>query len=60
LKKLYVFLITYYKSFHPKNHFYEKMKMTKKRIVVFESFIIIGLFDCDHTQIQNCSIIRQE
>jgi hypothetical protein len=38
LKNLYVFFLTYCKIFHPKNPFYEKMKMTKKRIVVFESF----------------------
>jgi hypothetical protein len=51
LKKLYVFLITYCKIFHPENPFYEKVKMTTKRTVVLESFIIVGSFDCDHTQI---------
>jgi hypothetical protein len=49
LKKLYVFLITHCKRFHPKNPFYEKMKMTTKRIIVLESFVIVGSFDCDHT-----------
>jgi len=49
LKTLYGFLITYCKRFHPKNPFYEKMKMTTKRTVVLESFIIIGSFNCDCT-----------
>ncbi len=31
--------MTYGKRFHPKKPFYEKMKMTKKRIVVVESFV---------------------
>jgi hypothetical protein len=31
------------------NPFYEKVKMTTKRIVVFESFFTIGSFDYDHT-----------
>jgi len=50
LKKLYVFLVTYCKIFHPKSPFYEKVKMTTKRIVVIESFIIISSFDCDCAQ----------
>jgi hypothetical protein len=25
------------------------MKMTTKRIIIFESFVIFGSFDCDHT-----------
>jgi hypothetical protein len=49
LKKLYGFLITYCKRFHPKGPFYEKVKMTTKRIVVLESFIIIGSFNSDRT-----------
>ncbi len=49
LKKFYVFLITYCKRFHPKNPFYEKVKMTKKKTIVLESFVIIGSFNCDHT-----------
>jgi hypothetical protein len=52
LRKLYIFLITYCKRFHPKNPFYEKMKMTKKRVAFFESFVIIGSFDCDCTYVQ--------
>jgi hypothetical protein len=47
MKKLYVFLVTYYKRFHPKSPFYEKVKMTTKRTVVLESFVTIGSFDCD-------------
>jgi hypothetical protein len=44
--QLYVFLITYYKRFHPKIPFYEKMKMTKKkRTIVFESFVVVDSFD---------------
>jgi len=31
--------------------FYEKMKMTKKRIVVLESVVIVGSFDCERTHI---------
>jgi hypothetical protein len=49
--KLYVILITYCKIFHPKNPFYEKVKMTTKKIAVLESFIIVGSFDYDCTQI---------
>ncbi len=49
MKKLYVFFITYCKRFHPKNPLYEKMKMTKKKNVILESFVIVGSFDCDHT-----------
>ncbi len=30
LKKLYVFLVTYCKRFHPKNPFYENMKNDHK------------------------------
>jgi hypothetical protein len=26
------------------------MKMTKKKIRIFESFVTIGSFDCDNTQ----------
>ncbi len=29
--KLYIFLVTYCKIFQPKNPFYKKMKMTKKK-----------------------------
>jgi len=47
IEKLYVFLITYCKRFHPKNSFYKKVKMTTKKIIVFESFITIGSFDYD-------------
>jgi hypothetical protein len=38
------------KNIHPKNPFCEKVKMSKK-ITIFESFVIIGSFDCDCTQI---------
>jgi hypothetical protein len=38
------------KSF--KNSFYEKIKMFKKGPFVVESFITVGLFDCDHTQLE--------
>jgi hypothetical protein len=27
------------------------VKMTTKKIVVLKSFVIVGSFDCDHTQI---------
>jgi hypothetical protein len=50
IEKKYEFLITYCKIFHPKNPLYEKVKVTIKKIVVFESFVIVGSFDCDHTQ----------
>ncbi len=49
LRKLYVFLITYYKRFHPESPFYEKM--TIKRIILLESFVIFGSFEYDCTQI---------
>jgi len=49
LKKLYVFLVTYCKRFHPKSPFYEKVKMTIKKTTILESFIIVGSFDYDHT-----------
>jgi hypothetical protein len=35
-----------------KNPFYEKVKMFKKGPFVLESFIIVGLFDCDRTQLE--------
>jgi len=35
-----------------KNPFYEKDKMFKKDPFVVESFITVGLFDCDHTQLE--------
>jgi hypothetical protein len=50
LKKSYVSLVTYYKRFHPKSPFYEKVKMTTKRTIVLESLVTIGSFDCDCTQ----------
>jgi hypothetical protein len=31
LRKLFVFLVTYCKIFHPKYPFHEKIKMTKKK-----------------------------
>jgi hypothetical protein len=37
------------KDFIQKKSFYEKVKMTIKRIVVFQSFVIFGSCDCDHT-----------
>jgi hypothetical protein len=43
--QIYVFLIRYYKRFHPKFPFYEKVKMTKKRTIVFEAFVIVASFD---------------
>jgi hypothetical protein len=49
LEKNYLILITYCKRFHPKSPFYEKVKMTTKRITILESFITIGLFDYDRT-----------
>jgi hypothetical protein len=49
LKTLYVFLVTYCKIFHPKSLFYKKMKMTIKKIKIFESFITVGSFDYDRT-----------
>ncbi len=58
MRKLYVFLIRYYKIFHLKNPFYEKVKMTQKRIVVFEFFVTIGSFDCDHTPYYEWGIQR--
>jgi hypothetical protein len=40
------------KNIHPKNLFCEKVKMTKKKkTTIFESFVIIGSFDYDCTQI---------
>ncbi len=30
IEKLYIYLVTYSKNFHPKSPFYEKMKMTQK------------------------------
>jgi hypothetical protein len=51
LKKNYVFLVTYCKRFHPKNPFYEIVKMTTKKIVILESFVTVGSFDCDCTQL---------
>jgi hypothetical protein len=30
-KKLYVFLVTCYKQFHPKSPFYEEVKMIRKK-----------------------------
>jgi hypothetical protein len=50
-KKLYVFLVTYCKIFHPKNSFYEKMKITTKRTTVVESFVTIGSFDFNLTHL---------
>jgi hypothetical protein len=50
-KKLYVFFVTHCKRFHRKNVFYGKMKMTTKKIVVLESFVIVGSFNCDHNRI---------
>jgi len=58
-KKLYVFLVTYYKRFHPKSPFYEKMKMTTKRTVVLES-IIVGSFDCDRTMLKDPKYHKHE
>jgi len=51
LKKLYVFLITYCKRFHPKCPFYHKVTMTTKKIAILESFVIVDSFDCDCTQL---------
>jgi hypothetical protein len=48
---LKVFLITYCKMFRPKSPFYEKVKMTTKKTTTFESFVILGSFDCDCTQL---------
>jgi len=48
LRKNYVFLVTYCKRFHPKSPFYEKVKMTTKRIAILES-ITIGSFDSNQT-----------
>jgi hypothetical protein len=50
LKKLYEFLITYCKNFHPKSPLYEKVKVTTKRTAIFKSFVIVGSFHCDCTQ----------
>jgi len=50
LKKIYVFLVTYCKRFHPKSPFYEKVKRTTKRTTILESFVTVGSFNCDHTQ----------
>jgi hypothetical protein len=44
-----IFLVTYCKRSHPKNRFYEKVKMTTKRTTILESFVPIGSFDCDCT-----------
>ncbi len=33
----------------PQSPFYEKVKITTKRTIVFESFFTIGSFDYDHT-----------
>jgi hypothetical protein len=33
------------------------MKMTGKRSTILESFVIVGSFDCNHTQVT--SILRQ-
>jgi len=41
--------VIYCKRFHPKNPFYEKVKLTTKRIIVLESFVTIGSFDYDCT-----------
>jgi hypothetical protein len=49
LKNVYLFLIKYYKIFYPKFPFYEKVRMTTKRIAIFESFVIVGSFDYDRT-----------
>ncbi len=49
IEKNYVFLVTYCKRFHPKSLFYEKMKMTTKRIAIFKSFVTNGSFDYDCT-----------
>ncbi len=35
-----------------KKSFYKKMKMTKKRTTIFESFVIVGSFDYDHIWMQ--------
>ncbi len=59
-KKLYVVLVTYYKKIHPKSRFYEKVKMTTKRIVILESFIIIGSFDCDCTLLKDPKYHKHE
>ncbi len=48
---MYVFLVTYCKRFHPKSHFYEKVKMATKRSTILEFFVIVGSFDCDRTQL---------
>jgi len=44
-----IIIYIYCKRFHPKSSFYEKVKITKKKIVVLDSFVTIGSFDCDHT-----------
>jgi hypothetical protein len=59
-KKLYVFLVTCYKRFHPKSLFYEKMKMTTKRTIVLEFFTTIGSFDCDHTLLEDPKYHKHE
>jgi len=57
LKKLYVFLITYCKRFHPKSSLYGKVKMTTREITVLQSFINIGSFNCDHTLLLTTTLI---
>jgi hypothetical protein len=52
---LSIFLGTCCKKNPSKNPFYEKVKMLKKNPFVVESFIIVGLFDCDHTQLEVAS-----
>jgi hypothetical protein len=52
IEKLYVFLVTYCKRFDPKSPLYEKVKMTTKRTIILEFFVIIGSFDCDCIQNQ--------
>ncbi len=50
IEKIYVFLVTYCKIFHPKSPFYEKVKMTTKGLQSL-SLITVGPFDCNHTQV---------
>jgi hypothetical protein len=49
IEKIIFILIKYCKRFHPKNLFYEKVKMTTKRTIIIESFVIVNSFDYDRT-----------
>jgi len=46
-----LYICIYCKKFHPKNPFYEKVKMITKRTIILDSIITISSFDydCTHT-----------